>query len=52
MPVRAIVPSQNQTPLLGLNINFRDNVMGQALVYKEGDNVCGNVDIEGNWLTF
>ena len=22
--------SQNQTPLLGLNINFRDNVTGQA----------------------
>ena len=31
-PVRAIVPSQNQTPLLGLNINIRDNVTGQALV--------------------
>ena len=33
-PVRAIVPSQNQTPLLGLNIDFRDNVTGQALVCK------------------
>ena len=32
-PVRAIVPSQNQTPLRGLNIDFRDNVTGQALVY-------------------
>ena len=31
-PIRAIVPSQNQTPLLGLNIDFRDNVTGQALV--------------------
>ena len=34
-PVRAIVPSQNQTPLLGLNIDFRDNVTGQALVQIE-----------------
>ena len=31
-PIRVIVPSQNQTPLLGLNINFHDNVTGQALV--------------------
>ena len=31
-PIRVIVPSQNQTPLLGLNIDFRDNITGQALV--------------------
>ena len=51
-PVRVIVPSQNQTPLLGLNINLRDNVTGQALVYKEGDNVRGNQHQKGNRLTY
>ena len=36
-PVRAIVPSHNQTPLLGLNIDFRDHVTGQASI-REGKN--------------
>ena len=42
-PVRAIVPSQNQTPLLGLNIDFRDNVTGQALVLGLNINLCDNL---------
>jgi hypothetical protein len=34
LPVRVNVPSLNQTPVLGLNIELHDNITGYTLVEK------------------